>query len=55
MVVQNDGTARRVEVVSGAIVGDQVVVSGDLKEGELLQVNNESSFSAPNPFNGGGQ
>jgi len=55
IILQSDGTTQRVNVVSGAIVNDLVVVSGDLQEGDRLQVNNESSFDAPNPFGGGGQ
>jgi multidrug efflux pump subunit AcrA (membrane-fusion protein) len=53
VVVQSDGLAKRVDVVSGAIVGDMVVVTGDLQEGELVQSNQASSFNAPNPFGGG--
>jgi HlyD family secretion protein len=55
MVVLGDGSTKRVDVVSGAIVNDLVVVSGDLKEGQRLQVNSATSFQAPNPFGGGGQ
>lgn len=55
MVVQNDSSTRRVDVVSGAIVDDLVVVSGNLQEGDRVQINNASSFNAPNPFGGGGQ
>ena len=55
MVMQNDGTAKRVNVISGAIVDELVVVSGDLQEGERVLVNNASSFNAPNPFSGGGE
>ena len=51
-VVQSDGTTKRVDVLSGAIVNELVVVSGDLQEGDHVQVNNASSFSAPNPFGG---
>jgi HlyD family secretion protein len=53
MVLQSDGTTKRVDVVSGAIVNELVVVSGDLREGDRLQVSNASSFNAPNPFGGG--
>jgi HlyD family secretion protein len=52
MAVQNDGSMKRVDVVSGAIVDDLVVVSGDLKEGQSVLINNGSSFQAPNPFGG---
>ncbi len=53
MLVQNDGTTKRVDVVSGAIVDDMVVVAGDVQAGDRVLVNNASSFSAPNPFAGG--
>lgn len=42
MVIQGDGSAKRVDIVSGAIVGDLVVVTGDLKEGDILQIVNLS-------------
>lgn len=49
-----DGASVRVDVVGGVIVGDLVVVTGDLQEGEALEVvARESSFTAPNPFAGG--
>src|SRR5690349_15331454 len=53
LVVQGDGSTKRVEVVSGAIVGDLVVVTGDLKVGEHVHSNQQSSFNAPNPFRRG--
>jgi HlyD family secretion protein len=53
MVVQSDGSTKRVDVVSGAIVGDMVVVTGDLKAGEQVQSSQQSSFNAPNPFRRG--
>lgn len=52
-VIQNNGSTKRVDVVSGSIVGDQVVVTGDLKRGDRIQMVNVSSFDAPNPFSGG--
>lgn len=52
MAVQGDGSLKRVNVVSGAIVDDLVVVSGDLQAGDRVLVNNGSSFEAPNPFGG---
>jgi HlyD family secretion protein len=42
MVVQSNGSTKRVDVVSSTIVGDHVVVTGDLKEGDIL-----STASAP--------
>jgi HlyD family secretion protein len=53
-VIQTEGSSARVDVVSGSIVGDVVVVTGDLKEGDRLQLDNTSSFDAPNPLKGGG-
>jgi HlyD family secretion protein len=53
LVVQNDGSTKRVDVVSGAIVGDLVIVTGDLKVGEHVQTDQQSSFNAPNPFRRG--
>lgn len=55
MVLQNDGSTKRVDVVSGAIVDDLVVVTGDLQEGQSVLINDGTSFQAPNPFGGGGQ
>ena len=52
-VIQNDGSTKRVDVVSGSIVGDQVAVTGDLFMGNRLQLVNTSDFTAPNPFGGG--
>ena len=53
MVLQGDSSTKRVDVVSGVIVDDLVVVNGDLQEGQSVLVNNGSSFNAPNPFGGG--
>jgi HlyD family secretion protein len=55
MVQQSDGSIKRVDVVSGEIVNDLVVVSGDLQEGQSLLVNSGSSFEAPNPFSRGNE
>ena len=52
-VIQSDGSTKRVDVVSGSIVGDQVAVTGDLFMGNRLQLVNTSDFAAPNPFGGG--
>jgi len=52
-VIQNDGSTKRVDVISGSIVGDQVVVTGKLNEGDRIQMVNASSFQAPNPFSRG--
>ena len=53
MVVQSDGSSKRVDIVSGTIVGDLVAVTGNLKEGERIQIDQSSSFNAPNPFRRG--
>lgn len=52
LVLQSDETTQRVDIISSIIVGDYVVVSGDLKEGQTLKVNDGTSFEAPNPFGG---
>lgn len=49
-VVREDNSTVRVDVVSGAIVRDLVTVTGDLQEGDRVQLIRESSISAPNPF-----
>jgi HlyD family secretion protein len=52
-VIQSDGSTKRVDVVSGVIVGDQVVVVGDLKEGDRVQLVTASSFQTTSPLSGG--
>ena len=52
-IIQSDGSTKRVDVVSGSIVGDQVVVTGDLQDGDRIQLVQTSGFEAPNPFGGG--
>jgi hypothetical protein len=52
-VIQADASVARVDIISGSIVGDLVVVTGDLLEGDRLQVINTSGFQAPNPMGGG--
>jgi len=44
-VIQSDGSTTRVNIVSGAIVGDLVAVTGDLKEGELVSLVQPSSVT----------
>ena len=51
-VIQTDGSTARVDVVSGSIIGDLVAVTGDLKEGDSIQLV-YSGITAPNPFAGG--
>jgi len=45
-------TTERVDVVGGEIVGEMVVVTGDLREGDVVTTARASSFEAPNPFGG---
>lgn len=45
-----DGKSERVNVTSGEIVGDQVVVTGDLKEGDVLIVSNLSPIQQGGGF-----
>ena len=52
-VIQADGSSARVDVVSGSIIDDVVVVTGDLKAGDRLQLINDGGFQAPNPVQGG--
>lgn len=54
-VIQGDNSTKRVNVVGGAIVGDLVAVTGDLKEGDRVQLGEASSNSgAGGPFGRGG-
>jgi multidrug efflux pump subunit AcrA (membrane-fusion protein) len=52
-VIQSDSTTKRVDVVSGSIVGDLVAVTGDVKEGDRLKLVQAAGFQAPNPLKGG--
>ncbi len=53
-VTQDDGATKRVDVVSGSIAGDLVVVNGALQAGDVLELTErKSSFKAPGPFGGG--
>ena len=55
MVVQPNGSTKRVNVVGSTIVGDRVVVTGNLKEGEYLTlVTPTSNFRGPRIFGGRG-
>jgi HlyD family secretion protein len=56
MVVQPSGSTKRVDVVSSTIVGDHVVVTGGLKEGDLLTMATVQStnFRGPRIFGGRG-
>lgn len=65
MAVQNDaqgeyvvritnGSAERVTVVSGKIIGTEVVVKGDLKVGDVVEVTSTSSTSSSSSSNSSG-
>jgi RND family efflux transporter MFP subunit len=53
-VIQPDNSTRRVDIISGSIIGDLVAVSGDLKEDDRLKLLDNGGFQAPNPLKGGG-
>jgi hypothetical protein len=57
----NNGSAERVSIVSGKIIGTEVVVKGNLKVGDVVEVtatngstSSTSSTSSPNINRGGG-
>ena len=52
-MVQSDGSTKRVDILSGAIVGDLVAVGGDLKEGDRVQLLQNNSVQGPPGFGGG--
>jgi HlyD family secretion protein len=54
LLIQSDGTTKRVDVVSGSIVGDLVVVTGDLKEGDRLSLQRNGSQRSGGVLVGGG-
>ena len=51
MVVNSDGTTERVDVVSGTVVGTTVVVTGNLKEGETVQLGTSATGATPSASN----
>jgi HlyD family secretion protein len=54
--IQSDDSTKRVDVVSSSIVGDLVVVTGDLQAGDRIQLVQTSSVASPNalgPLSGG--
>jgi hypothetical protein len=53
MVLQVDGSTKRVNVISNTIIGDLVTVSGDLKEGDTLTTSNNTGMQPDGPFGGG--
>jgi HlyD family secretion protein len=54
LVVQSDGTTKRVDVVSGSIVGDLVAVTGELKEGDRISTQSNESQGPRFRLGGGG-
>lgn len=46
MRINSDGSTERVDVVSGTVVGTTVVVTGDLKEGDKVQLSTSTSSSS---------
>lgn len=57
LVLEGNGSTRRVNVIGGEIVGDLVAVTGDLKEGDhvslILTNADDLQGQGPNPFGGG--
>ncbi|MBN8654986.1 MAG: efflux RND transporter periplasmic adaptor subunit [Anaerolineae bacterium] len=53
MVLQSDGSTKRVDIVSSEIVGDLVTVVGELKEGDVLMISQTSGAPSSGPFGGG--
>ena len=53
LVLQADGSIKRVDVVSSTIVGDRVVVTGDLKEGDSLTTSQKGNTLPRGPFGRG--
>ncbi|RPJ23075.1 MAG: HlyD family efflux transporter periplasmic adaptor subunit [Chloroflexi bacterium] len=52
LVVQADGSTKRVDVVSGMIVGNLVIVTGDLQEGNTLTAAQNNSLPGGGIFGG---
>ncbi|HLO30333.1 MAG TPA: efflux RND transporter periplasmic adaptor subunit [Anaerolineales bacterium] len=53
LVVQGSGSTKRVDVMTGTIVGDRVIVTGDLKEGDHLTTAQKSTGLPRGPFGRG--
>jgi multidrug efflux pump subunit AcrA (membrane-fusion protein) len=51
-VVQADGSTKRVDVETGTIVDDLVVVTGELKEGDSLTTSQNNDMPGGGPFGG---
>lgn len=54
-VMQNDGSKKRVDTVTGSIIGELVAVTGDLKEGDQVQLLQDKDLNMPGPFGGGNE
>jgi RND family efflux transporter MFP subunit len=52
LVIQVDGSTKRVDVVSSTIAGDLVVVKGNLKEGDTLAWAQNNNLPGGGPFGG---
>jgi len=54
-VIQSNGSTKRVDIVGGSIVGDQVAVTGNLKVGDRLQLGQTTNTNQGprGPFGGG--
>jgi hypothetical protein len=52
LVVQANGSTKRVDIVSSTLVGDLVVVTGDLNEGDALTTS-QNNGPEGGPFGGG--
>lgn len=55
ILILDDGTQQRVDIISGQLVGDQVVVEGDLQVGDkvLLPEASNEMFNSMGPMGGG--
>jgi multidrug efflux pump subunit AcrA (membrane-fusion protein) len=53
LVLQSNGSAKRVDVETRTIEGDQVIVTGDLKEGDTLTISQNGNGGPSGPFGGG--
>ena len=53
LVIQADGSTKRVDVVSSTIVNDMVAVTGDLNEGDTLATSTGGGRIPAGPFGGG--
>jgi HlyD family secretion protein len=52
-VIQGDGSTKRVDIVSGSIIDELVGVTGDLKEGDHVQLLQNDNAPMMGPFGGG--